>query len=882
MSSRFNIALALVALAGIVATLWLILAGPVDAPRPAGLEPAAANAVERPVDDRVAVDAGERAMRSVTGRVGEGSTRSVVTGPLGRPRVPSVEDGLVVRCVDARTGEPVEGARLFRAVTIAGSHWLQRHRDPVGVLRDVGDEIAPDDRGRFVVSRPFHSTCFAALSGDRRAWCSIAAPTRENEVVLQLDRVRLLHVDIIDASGDPVGGMNVELRLESLSEDGGAPVVKKLDSPSVFVRSDALTGRATIDLLRFVEHESWQEADRFVASVRIVGAEPIEASFALPDIPAEPLEIRLPPCGRILVETTFEGESAPVSEAAQIVSTCSEAYTSRGFMKGNQVVFEHVVLGLHFRVLIGRMDELASGAAGYMTEHAGPMVAGEEVPIRVEVLGTLGRARLVDDAGSPIVNSRVGLTIGSRSSAVTSDPSGLVRFSVPRARSAFDGERLAVRFECRVGDPASPIRGTGHVRVPDGFDRDWRDGALFDMGEVVLLPVDGLVSGTVVDAEGNAVPDVRVLAMGLVDGERVEVSEGRSDMDGHYLLPWPPDLLLDADTVDLQLTAQAAGALTPQMVSCRVGDDVSLVVERMGWIQGRVAIDADGSSPPFWLKAVSHSAWSATSTHPWAPRIGGTQRVDPSTGDFEFSVSPGTWNLELWVRGHEDRWRRVRYEQMVAIHTGVVVEPSAVTRPAALDPWIGLGDERVISVVATDGAPIESGTVNFFHEGRHIGLDKIERGEITISGRLAPIDLWIESRDRAATLAHDVHEGMTVTMGDAPSLEVAFELPSGGLPEGRRVSARATFRPEMEGLAPRTVRPHRDADPLGPLRFGPLDAHGSWSVQPLLVRLNTDHAGVEIGEPTVVDVPTGRAEVSATITIDSADLLEAVIEMVDR
>lgn len=887
--TRVRLALALLFTAVLV-TIWLVLAEPwADAeheqPPQLAAEPSSTSLDES--DEARLIDRERGASGTRTELQISEVVASVATDPEGPPTVASVAQGIVVRCIDAATGRPLErapngGLRLFRS-TLAevDGRQIRRHAQPVAAIRDHGVEILPDAAGRFVVERPFVETWFAVVAGDRHGWAEVAMPVYDEEVVVELRPLELLSVDVVGPNGEPVGGVYVSVSLTSVNEHGRVGWT----STGVAGVTGEDDGRVTMDVARLAEKEHSHRWTHVAARASVVTGKDAEATYPVGAPPTEPLVIQLPAFGRIVVEQEVDGEVHPLGQRVDLESA------DRGIIRGvasahaGRAVFEVVEVGYRFRVAVTLPSDRFMGSHRLGEPFDGPREHGDEVVVRAGAVGEVVIARLIDESGEPLAETKVRTRFSSGSSGATTDELGYAYFDIPHLEGVFEGDTFTVVFEDEDRGDGPMRRGEGSVSIPGGTDREASARGVHDLGDVVMRVPPALVSGIVVDTAGRVVPGVEVGARGTVAGRSRPIARAMSDADGRFRVPMSAGFDARTDVAGLALTASSESVVTELPVAFEIGSEVTVMVVRRGRVEGRVEVDDSGRL--FDARIVAKPS-------PGARQWGTVEaRADQSSdrfGEFALTLSPGRWDLELWATVERSDDFRSRgfgtgnsgiqgYDVQIDTLEGLSVGPDALLRPDALDPWLGLASTGTCAVRDADGKPVRSGVAMLVHDGRAVGRIPVRRGAFDLRGTLRPVDAWIEADDHAAQFVSDVVGGTVIVLEPAPTLEVSFDLPASGLPDGHSIEATATFDVPFEGDTRRTAQPERDDDPTGPLRFAKLSWTGVWTIQ-LHVR-DARRLRSPIGEPMAVDVSGGTDVQRARIVLDEGDLAAALASLED-
>ena len=287
------------------------------------------------------------------------------TTPTGAEPIPAAAEWLTIAVVDAATQRPIANAevwwyhpatgRRIRNLPVAERRRLQG--DTAAIAERFGWRTRSDSEGNARIALDERGAAFVlARSGELYGVSPfVREPRPAGGHVLELARDRTLTIRVLDAEGAPARGVPLALRqLSNANRSGGATkhgLVTDERGECVVPHAQEMTalewgpdkGKPVPTL------EVTVRVPKLVVDPVLVDAQPL---------PDDPVEVRLPPTGRLVVRPTFEGRAIPrldelmllpagVETLARIRSEWTQPVEADG-----RVRFEHVPLGATF--LIGR------------------------------------------------------------------------------------------------------------------------------------------------------------------------------------------------------------------------------------------------------------------------------------------------------------------------------------------------------------------------------------------------------------------------------------------------------------------------------------------------------------------------------------------------
>ncbi|MCA8954173.1 MAG: hypothetical protein KDE27_31990, partial [Planctomycetes bacterium] len=338
---------------------------------------------------------------------------------------------------------------------------------------------------------------FEALWGVH--YVPVAAAAEPQTLVLLRDLT--VRARVLDAAGRPLPGVCVGFCDASAAAGGAGSVLRESTAPD---------GIATFEhAQRFVRPE-WggDAAVRLAIPLRAAVFAPLD----LAALPAEPVELRLPATGEVVITLT-DAAGAPIADLAEPVQAELYELASNGEREhwlpfaGNRLELRQVGLGLRFRL------ELSSAEVRGLLEFDGPQQPRERIEqtLVVQRQPTLS-GRLVDVHGVP--------QQGYWWATNVRDAAG---FYNQYFETGADG-RFHTAVPPLTDDPAA-ARGVLFRRtLPDPTRQAWLDLAAIglhdgrnELGDIVLDRAPLLAAGRVVDDAGEPVAGAE---LGVLQGDR--------------------------------------------------------------------------------------------------------------------------------------------------------------------------------------------------------------------------------------------------------------------------------------------------------------------------------------------------------------------------
>lgn len=790
--------------------------------------------------------------RGAAGTVGAAATESAVAegrrALVGTPEAARDHTGRTfqILCIDRATGAPVPAASVFvsHAPTFDGVDVASLPR-PARTVREHGTAHVADLDGVVEIERPVRPTHIAAWSGEQSGFVRLELPIIGRVATVALEPVRELTVDVRDASGAPVGGIQLDVGIRGIDRDG-----KELgQSTSVMVStsdgSGGELGRVTVDWSAFLARIGRSFPMVGFVEVDWWSADAQRITFDAGDLPAEPLVLTLAESGQLTVELRdAHGELVPGRHPIAFSDSAGRGSSVTAFTNGGRAQFQRVELdrGLMVRAMNSTFgsDAIASGA--------GPTTALRNAVVELDIEEALIIGRVVDETGQPLSGSTF---LESPRGAddkrvVATDSEGRFAFMRRGRVTEVDGGR-EMQFDLVEGRWSSSSPRTAaidHRLSAEDSDLNVSQRTT-DVGDVVFAHGPLLVQGRVVDSWGTAVPRVGVAVYEVVEGEwkRSRVGAGTSE-DGRFTIHGNDALVQRARAGELALYVDSSAFRVKEPVTFAPGADLELTVRSYGRVAGRVA----GIDPSDFMSLTVY-ARSDTIEGPTHAREGFGGFVDRS-GGFAFDLAPGDWTLEL-SRDTGDTERTLDLLECIEVLEGRSVDDSR------LDPWEPPVQRMEVSIVDEEGAPVDRGTVWI-----DTGDDRVERvefgfGKLWFYAADVPPDLWIFGDDYASALVRAAYDGLVVTLAEAPTVEIVVNGPELDLPDFWTLGLEFELESsKLDGALPVAVHMEPFASVPVEERVYGLHSTGRWVVR-LHVASDDWYESVPVGSSWNIDVRGG-------------------------
>ncbi|MEZ6038600.1 MAG: hypothetical protein R3F29_14050 [Planctomycetota bacterium] len=339
------------------------------------------------------------------------------------PPMPDDATWLELTVVDAITQQPAPGVDVWwtnetqRDLVKA---MPRRERDALFSDRDVlatrfGWHALTDSNGKIRVTPGANGASVMARDATRFATGDFSdkKPTPEGGHRLELQRELVLRVHVVDATGKDAAG--VPLQIAQFDPESPQP-------PRFLSHEREITDAHGAASFRHVQkHRKWtwgprqgQAVAAMAVSIATLAKTAHETTTVLPfdELPADPVELRLPATGHLELRFTFAGEPMPslkqvmLHEAGKDDAETNNSAWRAPVEDDGTARFVHVPLGMQF----------AAGDFQWKVDVAGPTQPGERVRHVVELTDRLyvltGRMLLPDGAPAAALGVTLRFSLG--------------------------------------------------------------------------------------------------------------------------------------------------------------------------------------------------------------------------------------------------------------------------------------------------------------------------------------------------------------------------------------------------------------------------------------------------------------------------------------
>ncbi|MCC6406982.1 MAG: hypothetical protein IT453_07440 [Planctomycetes bacterium] len=483
---------------------------------------------------------------------------------------------LVIEVVDARTEQPVPGARVFverEDVDAVERNAAEERHGYFGPLLGpaLGRELSADREGCVRVGAPTCTTTVWASHGELHG--EVDVPAGATHARVELVARRAIEVAVVDRLGVPAADVRVALcRLRLGAWEAHA--------------SASTDAHGHVELYGLEEAASDETAPLRIATT-LVGCEPEFVEFNRANAPAEPVRLVIADTGVVeAVTTDARGEPLPIAarldvwvdERAVSPMPFAVALRDRQFAttRDGRARFERIGLGLSLRV-----DAYFEGSSFTDRIVPGPRVADEVVHVAVPLdeAHPIVRARLVATDGSAFANRRV--RIGGV------NPEGQRQELFDECRTDADGrlrlcqslkwsfpERL-LEVDVDVVEPGARVA-RARTTWPVAHEvRDIVPRQEHDFGELVCVTDPFFCSGHVVDATEAPSDSAEVGARWrAVGGETAWAAVTLANSRGEFELGVPAEI----GEIEVTAVARESNALAPFQTVTRGAKNVVLTL----------------------------------------------------------------------------------------------------------------------------------------------------------------------------------------------------------------------------------------------------------------------------------------------------------------
>jgi protocatechuate 3,4-dioxygenase beta subunit len=662
--------------------------------------------------------------------------------------------------------------------------WNDRVTDRELYMHAHGTKLLADGAGELRLPALERPLAAVARDGDQYGERILYATSPE-PIRLEISPDVSLRIQVVDETGQPVPGVNVGLRRR-------VPVVRgDLGGSLTPVSASALTqspdGFATLVHFHqrspdFLEAGSWG-----IAAVDAPLAPTVQAEFDPRDPPAEPLQLVLPPTGRLVVLVQdAQGRPLPDNwvQVTPIVSESAEAGRDALGLRADTVSrrgraeFPHVGLGLALQI----ESQPSTEWPRQEIRCAGPRTAGEEVVVtlRFDERHPVITGRLVDASGAIRAREQLsGRIVLERRDAALQEL---------RLHDRTDGEG---RFRIAIATPCEPeVHCTLHVRTGDSAAGNVLTAEIapvdplraedVNVGDVVLTAPVIALSGTVRDADGKPIYWAWVdIARKQVPNEPqrpvtydyLSNRRAMSDKAGRFTVSG--ELEPGEYLVDVAANGFVHTGLRPFTPGTQ-GRDV--VLERHGELEGSVLLPAGVAADRIVVEVSPSEADRdrAREADP-DPRAwtGGSSHALP-TGAFRLiEVPPGVVDVRVRLDGEIEPLTRI---------DGVAVTAGSASTDPRLRPidLRGIVLRQIeVTIEGPDGARVHSAVVAVRPTGdADADARRIlcEDGQLTVVSRWSALDLEVRAPGMRVVRREAVTTDQRVVM--EPGIPITVRLPA--------------------------------------------------------------------------------------------------------
>jgi len=599
-----------------------------------------------------------------------GAAVSGAAGETGRTELAGAPPG---------SGEPV--ALEIRSVAMDGSGPVpdcplvlfdldqvdQHQRQDLGArgglsaeLLALGQRSTTDARG--LLQRRHAGGGLVVIAADAFQGLAIWRPGEGAEIELLVAPRQSLQVQVLDHQGAPAIGVPVVL--SAREGQGGSASVRKVSRPpdGVAVFLDFGLFRAALT-----------DQEQAFAAAALAAPEPAWAPFPLEQPPDQPVVLRLPPTGELVVQLRGAGAARRCTLAPLPGEGDRRPFLAFGGVNepvvDGQALFRHVPLGLRYRATL----DLEGYSGSVSGDGAGPAAPGERVELVVDLgAGTTFTGTLLQEDGSPGRAGRWRYQLRAGSGSSFGAPfevaeGGRFQLRLPAKPAAWALSALEVEAAPRtirpgVGPELAVARVALAGRYPPG---------VHELGELRLAPVPVLVAGRADDGAGEPVAGA-VLRAEFLELRSDDFGEVWQQVDHERQVTGPNGRFrIQARTPagELRLRAQKSGSFQEQPVAFAAGEP-ALEVELLqaGEIVMEVLLPEGFGAQE--LEAIAQRQNDPSQRWSGQPPFGGGEEL------LWRDLPPGVYELELSLRG---------LEQPVELRGGLVVRGGETTRAARAD-----------------------------------------------------------------------------------------------------------------------------------------------------------------------------------------------------
>ncbi|QDV05891.1 ECF RNA polymerase sigma factor SigW [Planctomycetes bacterium Poly30] len=582
-----------------------------------------------------------------------------------------------------------------------------------------------------------------------------------------LERPPRLVVKVLDESGVPAQGVAVGI----------------YDAPRFgrCIHQGEADGKGQVVFRRLEAVAEKTGSQRLFVGIMFGGESMDRVPIDLSDLPPAPIVLSAPSTGTVVVRLVDEN-GRPVEEECWIYGQELDPESGQpvvrsgsrvsAYLRGQMAVLQGVPPGVPLEILV-RGGELRRGS----TKKISGAAAGETTEVEVEAgaLHPVVVGRLIDPEGEPLAGVTADVDLeGDGRLRIRADAKGQFKVGLGGLRSSHRGSKgiiTAQVFDRRAG---SQLYFGAWTKLPSIIETQ------VDVGDIQLSPTPLLLTGRVVDTDGQPVegvsPSVSVWALGQPGQPKPGWSEhacqiAMTDIDGEFLvhgLPTSLDLGIYVDDSRNQWTTDATRVVRP-------GDrDVEIVVRKGGDLRGRVQF-------PTGIDAASFSIRPSFDPHvKERAQLRYSRKVHMAEdGSFvlpALPVAPAILHLE----SDEVTLPLSQMEGMKL--DGVVPDPAIESNHPDVDPWDLQREWAYVELRAED------------HQGNPVLDSVFVLDDVRLRARMGQMKALVPrplpNVLRAIALGYDeatapvLDKTATVTMQRSRAVDLRLDRPVPPLPEG--------------------------------------------------------------------------------------------------
>ncbi|MFT7618097.1 MAG: hypothetical protein ACI97A_001737 [Planctomycetota bacterium] len=567
-------------------------------------------------------------IRSTEGLTEENTTAVLVVGVNGKE--PGA--GCILSVVDAEKMNVV-------AQEAAG--------DLVSFLKNHGVHYRVPDNGELRIHRLDHDVLVGAFNGLAFAFDQWR-PDQTKKLELRLQVMTEVAVRILDHDGNPVANSAAVLgRRRDPSHRGHGRIfaVKKVDG----------NGVAKLNLLDQVIEAASEELPLY-SGVRGLLVPPLRREFDAKNPPKDVVEFRVPESGSMTVKILDTDGKVMESQVSLSITRTSGAGLSKGetiqtSKPSYSEIVNHGTTKIPFVTCGLSLDFEVYGRRGQVVKplretYRGPNSPDEEriVILQFKEKWPLLTARILNEEGRPLQNEEISVLIsflkGGGSSSNTlqgkTNADGVIELPLMKEVKA-DLTSVMAKFSTKA-TKASVGRSAEYSLPLDSLLLD-----VVDAGDLIVAESPLLVSGTVVDVDGNPIPKARVTPISTSDSWQ-EQRKFKAQIEFNTKTNEKGEFLIRGTTnqPEFRLQVSAKEYLRQTQLSSRGSEGVRVILTPAGFITGRIVANASLRMDDIYVMVSEEgdNIWRGNQ-----PQTDGTFKSEP--------LQPGRYDVHFSLDGHD-------------------------------------------------------------------------------------------------------------------------------------------------------------------------------------------------------------------------------------